>query len=115
MLYSFIPTIYLICLDPDITLTESPSVRNECLKLSIYSYMPIITIHLPKFSSQCHFTHPHGATNIIIILQNEQLDSCTSSLKYYHLLTYSVDNPYLEASTDDDENLFHQIFRHICD
>jgi hypothetical protein len=76
--------------------------------------MPIITIRLPKFSSQYHFTHRHGATNMIIP-QNEQLDSCTSSLKYYHLLTYLVDNPYLEASTDDNENLSHQIFRHICD
>ena len=69
---------------------------------------------LSKFSSQYHFTHPYGATNIIIPL-NEQLDNCTSSLKYYHLLAYFVDNPYLEASTDGNENLSHQIFRHICD
>jgi hypothetical protein len=50
----------------------------------------------------------------MIIPQNEQLDTCTSSLKYHHLLTYSVDNRYLEASTDDSENLSHQIFRYIC-
>jgi len=89
-------------------------VRNECLKLSIYPYMAIITIRLPKFSSQYHFTHPHEAATNMIIPQNEQLDSCTSSLKYHHLLTYSVDNHYLEASTDDSENLSHQIFRYIC-
>ncbi|MGB6627559.1 MAG: hypothetical protein WBE61_05460, partial [Nitrososphaeraceae archaeon] len=58
--------------------------------------------------------HVCEATNMIIP-QNEQLDSCTSSLKYHHLLTCSVDNHYLEASTDDSENLSHQIFRHICD